>query len=105
MDTHRYDTRYQTNAKVRCEKYGSGMVSHMVMKNLSKAGAKLNQVASSVPFEKGDILRLIVDLEQMNSRRVVNAEVRWIKGSSLGVHFIEPQEVLSKLVNRLQNNG
>ncbi len=100
MEALRTEPRYRTYAKVRCQKYGSGSASLMILKNISKTGARLNLITSTSEFIKGDILRLVVELDSVNRYRIVNAEVVWSKGGALGVNFLHPDIVVSKLLNR-----
>lgn len=99
MDTMR-DPRYHAYAKVRCQKYGAGATALMALKNISKSGAKLTVIASTLQFSKGDILRLMVDLDSVQSVRIVNAEVVWTKAGSVGVAFVPPENVYQKLFER-----
>lgn len=101
METATRDSkRFQAYAKVRCQKYGSGTGALMILKNISKSGAKLNLISAASEFLKGDILRLVVELDAVSRNRVVNAEVIWSRGGSLGVYFLTPEKVVSKLLNR-----
>ncbi len=96
----RISKRYRTYAKVRCQKYGSGTGALMILKNVSKSGARLNLITAASEFLKGDILRLIVELDAVNSSRVINAEVIWSREGALGVSFLTPEKVVSKLLNQ-----
>lgn len=96
----RSEKRYRTYAKVRCQKYGSGSAALMILNNVSKTGARLNLITAASEFLKGDILRLIVELDAINKKRIVNAEVVWSKEGALGVSFLSPDLVVSKLLNK-----
>lgn len=94
------EPRYLAYAKVRCQKYGSGTTSLMVLKNISKTGARLNLLASTLNFHRGDIIRLEVDLEGIKRIRVVNAEVIWSRAGAMGVSFVPPEDVYNKLLGQ-----
>ncbi len=101
MEIIRIEERFRTYAKVRCHKYGSGYGAMMVLKNISKSGARLNLVTSASQFLKGDILRLVVELDTVNRNHVVNAEVVWSKEGALGVSFLSSKhEIMTKLLSR-----
>lgn len=100
MEATRIDKRFQTYARVRCQKYGSGSGALMILKNVYRSGARLNLITAAADFLKGDILRLVVELDAVNRKRVVNAEVVWSQGGSLGVFFLSPEKVITKLLNR-----
>lgn len=100
MEAPRVEPRYNTYAKVRCQKYGSGSASLMILKNISKSGARLNLITSTSEFLRGDILRLVVELDTVNRNRIVNAEVKWTRGGAVGVSFLHPDSVVTKLLNR-----
>ncbi len=99
-DSMRNDKRFRTYAKVRCQKYGSGSGALMILNNISKSGARLHLVSAAAEFLRGDILRLVVELDAVNRNRTVNAEVMWSKEGALGVSFLSPEMVVSKLLNR-----
>lgn len=100
MDSTRLNKRFRTYAKVRCQKYGSGSGALMILNDISKAGARLHLVSAAAEFLRGDILRLVVELDSVNRNRVVNAEVMWSKNGALGVFFLSPEMVVSKLLSK-----
>jgi hypothetical protein len=100
MESMRVEQRYRTYAKVRCQKYGAGTGSLMILKNVSRSGALLNLITATSEFLRGDILRLVVELDSVNSARTVNAEVIWSKGGAVGVSFLMPDAVVTKLLSR-----
>lgn len=100
MDSLQPEPRYRTYAKVRCQKYGAGLVSLMVLKNISKSGAKLNMISIQQEFQKGDILRMVIELDTIGRSRTVNAQVVWSQSGALGVSFLHPDDVVSRLLNR-----
>lgn len=101
MEILSIEERFRAYAKVRCHKYGSGYRAMMVLKNISKSGARLNLITTASQFLKGDILRLVVELDSVNRNHVVNAEVVWSKEGALGVSFLSSKhEIMTKLLNR-----
>lgn len=101
MEIYRIEERYRAYAKVRCHKYGSGYGAIMILKNISHSGARLNLITAASQFLKGDVLRLVVELDAVNRHHVVNAEVMWSKEGALGVSFLSSKhEIMAKLLNR-----
>jgi len=100
MEKIRTSKRFQAYARVRCQKYGSGSGALMILKNISKSGARLNLITAASEFFKGDIIRLVVELDAVSRNRTVNAEVVWSRDGSLGVSFLTPENVVSRLLNR-----
>lgn len=100
MDVQRGEQRYRAYAKVKCQKYGSGYGALMILKNISKSGARLNLITAASQFFKGDLLRLIVELEGVKRNHIVNAEVVWSKEGALGVSFLTPDNFMIKNLTR-----
>lgn len=94
------DERFTTKAMAKFEKYGSGEVGDLYMKNLSKSGALFSVFTSRVNFSRGDLIRFVVTLKDIGRERVVNAEVIWSRGGEIGVNFVNPEEIWNRLVAR-----
>jgi hypothetical protein len=83
------------------EVYGKPDLIPAKMKNLSATGLCLElEPNSSETIAKGDIVRVIVKLKDLNKDRVVNAEVIWVKEGEAGLCFIPPNQVLDKLLEK-----
>jgi hypothetical protein len=91
--------RFAVYLLVSCQKYGAASNADLRMRNLSSSGALLAVLGSRVSFDKGDLIRLKVILNEIASVKIVNAEVVWAKNAKLGVCFIKPKDVLLKLFN------
>ena len=93
--------RFLTKELSFVEVYGKPDFIPAQLKNLSATGACLeldpNQTEN---LAKGDIVRLIVKLNDLKKDRVVNAEVIWVKGREAGLCFIPPNQVLDKLLEK-----
>lgn len=90
--------RYLTREKAEVEVYGrSGqIVAHL--RNLSKTGACLEWFENSTEVNKGDLIRMTVNLKNIGRSHQVNAEVVWREGNKSGVNFIKSEEVLDRLM-------
>jgi hypothetical protein len=94
------EERFTTHAVAKFEKYGSGEIGDIFMKNLSKSGALFSNSNPTVSFIKGDLIRCIVALKDIGRERIVNAEVVWVKGTDMGVSFVNPDDIWSRLLAR-----
>lgn len=89
--------RYLVSLPVLSEKYGSALNARFRMINLSTSGALLKLLDSKELFKKGDILRLAIELEEINKTNMVSAEIIWVDQNKVGVSFLRPIDVLPKL--------
>lgn len=93
--------RYQTEETMgRFEKYGSGEMGDLFLKNISTSGACFKLLTRRVSLQAGDLMRVKVALGEMKKERVVNAEIIWTDGDNVGVKFIRPDEVWQRLVEK-----
>lgn len=100
MDSSKFlmgSKRYLVSLPVSSEKYGYGTRAHLRMRNLSKTGAMLHIIRAGEAFKKGDLLRLTVDLFELQKKKIVNAEIIWFEKDRLGVSFVFPDDVIKKL--------
>lgn len=96
-DLYRGAKRYLVSLPVASEKYGYGTRANLRMRNISKTGAMLHIIRSVEAFKKGDLLRLTVDLFELQKKKIVNAEIIWFEKGRLGVSFVMPDDVIKKL--------
>lgn len=102
-----YFRRYYTNQIAEIESLGTGDSLLSCMYNLSQGGAYCE-------FDKeknvvvGDLMRIKVDREDLNSQHVLNAKVVWVteKGKfsgrfGCGLRFISQKEVYQSLMSKL----
>ena len=97
--------RYQTNEWAEIKAYGTGFSGRARLKNLSSSGAYLELQDNTVFLEKGDLLRITVNLTDLGTNRKISAEVVWFKAPSggtagFGVCFIRPEQIYEKLSRR-----
>lgn len=89
--------RFSTREAVRIEIYGKRTTLYCRMTNLSKTGAKFQIISATYNPKVGEFLRVIVQLKTVNSVRVLNAEIIWVKGYEMGVAFLKQEELLKKV--------
>lgn len=96
------DKRFSTNEKASIEIYGRTGRVHASVKNLSTTGACLMiDGPPSILLSKGDLIRITVTLGDLRKKHNLSAEVVWQKGAESGVCFIKPEDVLSKMMDRI----
>lgn len=102
-----YFRRYYTNQIAEIESMGSGSSLLTCMYNLSEGGAYC-EFEKSEEVGIGDLLKLKVDKEDLNSQHILNAKVVWTteKGKfsgrfGCGLRFISQKEVYQSLMQRL----
>ncbi len=94
------EERFQTRETALIEIYGRMGKALAKMTNLSKSGAMLELSQTKVLPQKGDILHITVQLNELNKERKFSAEVIWSHGFSLGIQFLAKDLVVSKLMNK-----
>lgn len=96
--------RFETVQNAHIEVYGQTIQAVAKLKNLSESGAFIEWDDRIPAPVKGDILRLTVELSQVGKKHRVSAEVIWTKSergdAGLGVSFIKPEDVVTKLMSR-----
>jgi hypothetical protein len=95
------EKRYLVSLPVSSEKYGMGTRANLRMRNLSKTGAMLHILRSVEFLKKGDLLRLTVDLYEIQKKKVVNAEIVWQEKDKIGVSFVMPDDVIKRLFRQV----
>lgn len=93
--------RYLTKESAQIEVYGRRGKIFCRLGNLSSSGAFLEVVSSRVMPRQGDLVRITIQLRQLNKIHVLDAEVVWCKGTGIGMYFIKRDEVAAKLSNRI----
>lgn len=89
--------RHLTKEPARIEVYGKREVLFCRMNNLSSTGAFFEVLNSLYIPKIGDIVRVTINLKQVNKTHIINGEVVWFKGTGLGVSFLKQKELLEKL--------
>lgn len=93
-------TRYMTREKASIEIYGKSGNLIAQLKNLSITGACLEWSQEDVSLQKGDLVRLTVNLKALNRRHNINGEVVWRDGKQSGINFITSDDVLDKMMEK-----
>lgn len=108
-DVHqRIFRRYNTVQKVTYEYYGKPGSGEMTLFNLSRGGAYMECEVKSERVEVGDLLRMDIELDQIDRTHRMHAKVVWttpkgpVKGGyGIGVAFMKPDEVYRHLLDRM----
>lgn len=87
--SNRVAKRYQTQEPARLEVLSKKEFIYCRMRNLSSTGAFFEITNSSYSPKKGDIVRITINLKQVNASHIINGEVIWSKGYGVGVSFIK----------------
>jgi len=103
--SQRFDQRYFTNEKVVFEPFGTAMRVKSTMLNLSKTGAYI-ECEKNPNVVIGDLVRMSVDLDEINKKHCVHGKVVWIQPKAkksttygAGVHFISDSEIYQHMLN------
>ncbi len=95
--------RYTTQELAHIEIYGQTGRVLSKMGNLSRSGALFEVMNANGNFKKGDLARITVRLKSLNKIHIVDCEVVWSKGSSVGVQFLNKDELQDKLATHVLN--
>ena len=90
--------RYDTKEKAVIEIYGKSGVVVARLQNLSQTGARITWEDKAFDLQKGELIRLVVNLKSLKREHKMNAEVVWARKSACGVHFINTEELVEKMV-------
>lgn len=89
--------RFLTREPARIEVIGKKMILFCRMNNLSTTGAFFEILNSNYTPKIGDVVRVVINLKQVNKTHTLNGQVVWAKGLGLGVEFIKHKQLRSKL--------
>lgn len=87
--------RFTTREPARIEIVGKRTILFCRMNNLSATGAFFEILNSTYTPRPGDMVRVVINLKQVNKTHTVNGEVVWAKGLGLGVEFMKPRRTNS----------
>ncbi len=96
MRTERYDTFEAALVEV----YGKNANFKSIMRNLSKTGAMFQVSGSDNSPQKGDFLRITVQLETVERTHTINGEVIWEAGSEFGVSFLTDNQLFDRMMQK-----
>tara|TARA_B100001248_G_scaffold260334_1_gene248275 strand:- start:905 stop:1591 length:687 start_codon:yes stop_codon:yes gene_type:complete len=99
--------RYRTNQKADLHVYSTGELLKTHIFNLSHSGAYL-ELDQNARFKKGDMVRLLVNLKQVNRSHMVLAKVvwknnngLWNEGQAVGLQFINKEEFYKIMLSNI----
>lgn len=97
VETSLQAKRHYTREHATVEVYGKTGRVHCKMSNLSTTGAFFEIVNTGFTPKQGDIVRVTINLRQINKTHTLHGEIVWNKGLGLGVAFIKQKDVFKKL--------
>lgn len=59
------------------------------MNNLSATGAFFEILNSNYTPRPGEVVRVVINLKQVNKTHTINGQIVWAKGLGIGIHFIK----------------
>lgn len=104
QNTQQVARRFVTQELAHIEIYGKTGRILSKMGNLSSTGAFFEVLSPNFSIKKGDIARVTINLRSLNRIHVVDCEVVWAKGLSVGVQFLKREELQEKLNQMLFSN-
>lgn len=104
QNTQQVARRFVTQELAHVEIYGKSGRILTKMGNLSASGAFFEILSPNFSVKKGDIARVTINLRTLNRMHVVDCEVVWAKGLSVGVQFLKREELQAKLTSILFAN-
>lgn len=88
--------RFPTREPARIEVIGRKAVLFCRMNNLSTTGAFFEILNSNYTPRTGDMVRVTVNLKQVNKTHSLHGEVIWAKGLGMGIVFVKQKEIYTK---------
>jgi hypothetical protein len=69
------------------------------MNNLSTTGAFFEIVNSHFTPKQCDLVRVTINLKQLNKVHTLHGQIIWNRGLQLGISFLKSKDVLKKISN------
>jgi len=92
--------RFTTREPAQIEVYGRHGKIYCQMGNLSTTGAFFEIISSDFMPRKGDLVRVTIQLKQLNRVYSLDAEIIWRKGLGMGLMFLKKEKLFEKLSAR-----
>lgn len=89
--------RHSTNETAFVEVQGRTGKILCRMNNLSKTGAFFEIVNSHFTPRQGDLVRVTINLKQLNKIHTLHGQIIWNRGLGLGIAFLKSKDVLKKI--------
>lgn len=89
--------RHITNEPAIVEVYGRTGKIFCRMNNLSTSGAFFEITNSYHTPRQGDVVRVTINLKQLNKTHTVHGQIIWCRGLGLGVAFIKNKDLYKKI--------
>lgn len=88
--------RFPTREPARLEIIGKKTILFCRMNNLSATGAFFEILNSNYTPRPGEIIRVVINLKQVNKTHTINGQIVWAKGLGIGIQFIKQQRATRK---------
>lgn len=89
--------RHTTNETAFVEVQGRAGKILCRMNNLSKTGAFFEIVNSHFTPKQGDLVRVTINLKQLNKTHTLHGQIIWNRGLGLGIAFLKSKDVFKKI--------
>lgn len=83
--------RFPTREPARLEIIGKKTILFCRMNNLSATGAFFEILNSNYTPRPGEVVRVVINLKQVNKTHTINGQIVWAKGLGIGIQFIKQQ--------------
>lgn len=98
ITSQRKNERFPTDQKMQLAEYNSTEFLFAKLINLSKTGAGIQTIQSTIQYRRADVIKLKIQLNQVNKNHHLYGIIRWIKSNddftqTLGVEFISLEKV------------
>ncbi len=90
--------RFLTREPARLEIIGKKTILFCRMNNLSATGAFFEILNSNYTPRPGEVVRVVINLKQVNKTHTLNGQIVWAKGLGIGIQFIKHKRPNSKSV-------
>jgi hypothetical protein len=89
--------RHNTKETAIIEVYGHTEKIFCRMNNLSTTGAFFEIITANYTPKKNQVVRISVNLKQLNKTYTLHGEIVWSKGLGLGISFIKQKDLFKKI--------
>ena len=81
--------RFLTREPARLEIIGKKTILFCRMNNLSATGAFFEILNSNYTPRPGEVVRVVINLKQVNKTHTLNGQIVWAKGLGIGIQFVK----------------
>jgi hypothetical protein len=89
--------RHTTNESAFVEVQGRNGKILCRMNNLSTTGAFFEILNSHFIPKQGDLVRVTINLKQLNKVHTLHGQIIWNRGLGIGISFLKSKDILKKI--------